>query len=253
LCGSVRRVILFRVKEQLAALVRLQHLDERIRTQLRRLESIPGELGEREAAFSAREAAAEQLEAERKSCLARAQTLENEVQTHELRIEKLDEQVRSARDAGSVNVAQHEGDGLRAKVAAAQEEALQLLEEADRYAAERDIARAEVEEMRTELQSFREITVSDEQSLAQMLEDLRAERIEIEAPVSSPARQIYTKVAEARNGRAVAVLRGGSCSGCGGNLPPNEQVKVNSASALQVCRSCGRILVSQEIWAAGPE
>lgn len=253
MCGSVRRVILSRVKEQLVSLVRLQHLDERIRTQTKRLASIPEELGEREAAFSAREAAAEQLEAERKSCLARAQDLENDVSKHEERIKKLEEQIHGARDAGAVSVAQHEADGLRAKVAAAQEEALQLLEEADRYAAERDEARASVEEERAELTNFREVVVSDEASLGEALEELQAERSVLEGPLPTAAKQIYAKVAEARKGRAVAVLRGNSCSGCGGNLPPNEQVKISTANALQTCRACGRILVPQEIWAAGAE
>lgn len=253
MCGSVRRVILSRVKEQLVSLVRLQHLDERIRTQTKRLASIPEELGEREAAFSAREAAAEQLEAERKSCMARANDLENDVAQHEGRIQKLEEQIHGARDAGAVNVAQHEADGLRAKIAAAQEEALQLLEEADRYSGERDTARAAVEEERAELASFREIVVTDEASLSEVLQGLQAERAVLEEPLAAAAKQTYAKVAEARNGRAVAVLRGNSCSGCGANLPPNEQVKISAASALHTCRSCGRILVSQEVWAAGAE
>lgn len=253
MCGSVRRVILSRVKEQLVSLVRLQHLDERIRTQTKRLASIPEELGEREAAFSAREAAAEQLEAERKSCLARAQDLENDVAKHELRITKLEEQIHGARDAGAVGVAQHEADGLRAKVAAAQEEALQLLEEADRYSADRDTARAEVEEQRKELESFREVVVSDEASLGEALAALQGERAELEQPLSTAARELYARVADARQGRAVAVMRGNSCSGCGSNLPPNEQVKVSAANALLPCRSCGRILVPQEVWAAGAE
>ncbi|MCH2102319.1 MAG: C4-type zinc ribbon domain-containing protein, partial [Planctomycetes bacterium] len=247
------RVILSRVKEQLVSLVRLQHLDERIRTQTKRLASIPDELGEREAAFSAREAAAEQLEAERKSCLARAQHLENDVSKHEERVQKLEEQIHGARDAGAVSVAQHESDALHAKIGAAQEEALQLLEEADRYATERDSARAVVEEQRAELTSFREIVVSDEASLGEVLKELQAERLVLSAPLAETAKQIYAKVAEARNGRAVAVLRGNSCSGCGANLPPNEQVKVGAATALHTCRSCGRILVSQEIWVAGAE
>lgn len=253
MCGSVRRVILSRVKEQLVSLVRLQHLDERIRTQSKRLASIPEELGEREAAFSAREAAAEQLEAERKSCLARAQDLENDVAKHEERIAKLDEQVHGARDAGAVTVAQHEADGLRAKVAAAQEEALQLLEEADGYEKQRDEARAAVEEERAELVSFRDIVAQDEASLGEVLAGLQKERGSLEEPLPSAAKQTYARVAEARNGRAVVAMRGNSCAGCGANLPPNEQVKVTGSNSLATCRSCGRILVSMDVWAAGAE
>lgn len=246
----LRRVILFRVKEQLIALVRLQQLDERIRVQRNRLASIPEELGEREAAYSAREAGAEQMEAERKSCLARAQDLENDSAKHEGRLAKLEEQIVSARDAGAIAVARHEADGLRVKVAEAQEEALRLLEEADQFAKSRDEAREALQEQRDDLESFRAIASTDEQSLNQELRELEQDRAALQAPLLSTATAIYEKVAGSRDGRAVAPLRGGSCAGCGANLPANEQAKVAMAKALYQCRSCSRILVSMDVWSS---
>lgn len=236
------------MQEHLATLVRLQHLDERIRVQQRRLDSIPAELSERESALSARDAQAEQHEAQRKANLARARDLENDAAQAEARVAKLDRQALEARDAGSAEIARHEAEALRAKIGAQQEEALNLMEDADRLATERDAARAALDEERGELGRFREIVDSDLRELGAEAEAMQAERNALLGTLPTGARQVYEKIAGAR-GRAVAVLRGNSCGGCGTSVPPNEQIKVQAAKAVIQCRACARILVPQAVWA----
>jgi uncharacterized protein len=239
-----------RVKEHLALLVRLQHMDDRIAVQQRRLESIPGELSEAEARFAAKEAAAEQFEAEKKSCLIRAQDLENTVSIDEERIAKIEDQLNRTRDAGAIQIAQHEATGLRERVSSHQEEALRLLEEADGLTVQRDQARAEVAEQRAELGRFRTIVASDLTELGQALEDIKAERENLIQPLTTKGKDLYQKIFEARNRRAVVPLRSGACGGCGMGLSPNDQLKVKAAKGFFQCRSCSCILVEQDLWSA---
>jgi len=238
------------VKETLASLVRLQLHDDKIRNQTRRLESIPAELNERESLFSAQEAGAEQLEADRKSRLIRIKDLENEVSSNEERIAKLEEQLLRTRDAGSIKVGQHEIDGLRDKVSTDQEEALSLLEEVEELETRRDEARAAVEEQRAELEQFRQVVVNDEKELGAILGAMQAERAEMLKSLQGKPIQVYDRICGARNSKGVVALRGGACAGCGMGLNPNDQLKVKAAKAIFQCRSCSRILVEQDIWAA---
>lgn len=247
---GVRAGIIAGVKEILALLVQLQLLDDKIRNQRRRLDSIPGELNEREAAFAAQEAGAEQLEAERKARLIRVNELENEVRSNEERIAKLEDQLLRTRDAGSIRVGQHEVDGLRDKVSTDQEEALTLLEEIETLEQQRDVARADVETKRAELEQFRHVVDSDEKELGQVLSAFQVERDELLKPLSGKPSLVYQRVGEARSGKSVVPLRGGACVGCGMSLNPNDQLKVKAAKALFQCRSCSRILVEQELWSA---
>jgi len=237
------------VKSELQNLVRLQLLDEQVRIQRRRLDSIPEELGEREAALAAREAGVAQHHADRESCLTRAQQLEEECNGHEVRIEKLEAQMRELADAGSAAIARHEADALRGKVSVAQDEALSLIEQAEQFAAQAVEANEACEEQRAELEQFRKIVIEDQASIGERLSALEVQRDELFEPIGSNARLIYEKIAEARDGRAVVPLRGKSCGGCGSPLPPNEQMKVSAAKSLNQCRSCGRVLIPAELWA----
>lgn len=248
--GCVRFVILCNVKSELQNLVRLQVLDEQLRTQRRRLDSIPEELGEREAALAAREASVAQHHADRESCLTRAQQIEEECGVHEQRIDKLDAQTRELSDAGSAAIARHEADALRAKVSQAQDEAISLMEQAEEFAQHAEQAHVACEEHRAELAQFRKVVIEDQASLTERLTELETKRGALFEPIGTNTKLIYEKIAEARDGRAVVPLRGKSCGGCGSPLPPNEQLKVSAAKSLNQCRSCGRVLIPAELWAA---
>lgn len=238
------------MKETLASLVRLQLHDDKLRIQKRRLESIPGELSEREAVFAAQEAGAEQLEAERKARLIRIKDLENEVAANEERIAKLEEQLLRTRDAGSIKIGQHEVEVLRDKVSTDQEEALSLLEEVETLEGQRDEAREAVEEQRSELEKFRKVVIADEKELGAILAVMQAERDEMVKQLQGKPIQTYERVSQGRTPKGVVALRGGACAGCGMSLNPNDQLKVKAAKAIFQCRSCSRILVEQELWTA---
>lgn len=54
---------------------------------------------------------------------------------------------------------------------------------------------------------------------------------------------LYDRVAARRPGQAVAVMRGGECSGCHVALPPGLQQQVRTSERPVTCQSCERILV----------
>jgi len=236
------------VQTHLRNLVALQRLDEQLTVLRRRLESLPVELGERESDLAALEAAAEGLEGRRKAALARAQDLENDVLQMEQRVQRLDAQSRGSRDAGAIQVAEHEAGELRDRISRAQEEALEDLDRAERLQAEVAEARERLAQARAEFEQFRTTVAEDEQQLEAEEAELQARRKALLKSLPTQIREVYEKLLPSRRGRALAPLRGESCGGCGMVVPPNDRMHVHAGSTLVRCRSCSRILVDLPLW-----
>lgn len=236
------------MKDDLRNLVALQRLDEQLAVLRRRLESLPAELGERESDLAALEAAAEGLEGQRKAALVRAQELENEVLQMEERIRRLERQIRDSRDAGAIQVAEHEAGELRQRIARAQEEELSELDRAEALEKEVAASRERLDRAREELEQFRATVAEDEARLTAEAAGLQERRKTLSKSLPSPLRDVYEKLLPARRGRPLAALRGESCGGCGMVVPPNDRLLVQTAATLVRCRSCSRILVSLDLW-----
>lgn len=241
------------MQQTLTGLIRIQQLDKRLLVLRRRLGSLPAELAERESHYSALEAEADQAEGERKAALARAQDLENDVRVREQRIAKLEKQALEARDASTVQVAQHEAMKLREQISSLQEEALQMLEAGEAAEKRRDEARARVAGAAEELELFRGNLTRDEKEVGGEAARLEAERAAKLEAVGSAARQAYESLLEKYPGRTLAPMKGDSCGGCGTRLVANDTVRVRAMNGIVRCPSCQRILVTQDLWTAAEE
>ena len=239
------------MKETLAVLVAAQRLDERLLVLQRRLASLPAELAERRARAAALEAGAEALESERKNALLRAQSLETDVRQHEQRVRKIEQQLLELRDAGAAAVMRHEAQELRDKISRAEEEALALLERGEALVAEREQARAAAKAYAGELAEFAAAVAADQAELGAQQAALSAERETWLARVPGEPAETYQRLIKARKGVALAPLRGNSCGACGMLVPPNDRVRVLAMAELCLCRSCGRIQVTAELWGEG--
>ncbi len=236
------------MKHVLARLVQLQRLDERRAILKRRLDSLPVELRERKSRQAVLEAAAEARRTERKSSLARVEELELDVRQHELRIQKLEAQTREARDAGALQIAQHELQQHREKISKEEDEALALLERANALVAEVEKDRLKVLEAAEELKQFARTVAEDQTALQAEMEVLGKEREALAEALPFEARGVYDKLYPVRKGRPVAPLKGDSCGGCGMVVPPNDRMKVSACNSLTRCSSCTRILVAGDLW-----
>ena len=56
---------------------------------------------------------------------------------------------------------------------------------------------------------------------------------------------LYEDLRHRRGGRAVAVLTGELCQGCGVTLPTNQAQQARQGEALPLCSSCERILYAE--------
>ena len=176
---------------------------------------------------------------------------ERELKSLPEKIEKLEAQILSARDAAAIQIAQHESEALRTQVSEAQDKALSLMEEAELIAAKGDSYAASAAEALHEVDVFRSQAGEDEAELLSEVQTLENRREEIVDRMGNDAFQRYEKLRVPKKGRPVSRLVEGACEGCGIQLNPTEQGHIRMAKELRCCSSCERILVDAPLWARG--
>ena len=241
------------MEKVLVDLVRLQDLDRSIARLSARIGGLPTEIREKEQVAEALEATASKMDEERKTLLVKADGLEVDLSVDELRIQKLEAQSREARDASSVQIAQHEAEALRTRVSEAQDQALACMDEAETLATSKEATLLEASQAQEVVIEFRSQAGEDEVELLQELEARQGQRAEVAARVGADTLHRYQALYEPRKGRPVARMAEGACEGCGMAIQPNDQGKVRVGKRVMTCPSCSRILVDAAFWARAKE
>ena len=95
--------------------------------------------------------------------------------------------------------------------------------------------------------------VSDQRAkeLGEKEAGLKAERDDVRAACAALAAQLppnvasrFDQLARAKGGVAVVTVQRGSCGGCFNALPPQFVNEVRKSDKINVCESCGRIIIS---------
>ncbi|TPW17258.1 MAG: hypothetical protein FD129_447 [bacterium] len=80
---------------------------------------------------------------------------------------------------------------------------------------------------------------------------MKAERDDVRAACAALAAQLppnvasrFDQLARAKGGVAVVTVQRGSCGGCFNALPPQFVNEVRKSDKINVCESCGRIIIS---------
>ena len=80
---------------------------------------------------------------------------------------------------------------------------------------------------------------------------LKAELAEVSGACAALAAQLpppvasrFGQLARAKAGVAVVTIQRGACGGCFNSLPPQFVNEVRKATKLNVCESCGRMVIS---------
>ncbi len=129
---------------------------------------------------------------------------------------------------------------FEAEIEAYAEQSTQLKDSKGQFEKDRDELIKELEEKREELREILASTGQEESDLAVRREGALKE-------IDEDYFQMYTRIRGAKNGKAVAPIRRGSCSGCYNIVPPQRILEIKKNDRLFICEHCGRILVSEEI------
>jgi predicted nucleic acid-binding Zn-ribbon protein len=228
---------------QLQDLYRLQTIDTETEEATQRIQAIEAGLGESAGLLAARQKVAG-LEVE----LTRWRTTQKdlELETREL-TDKIGQDERRLY-SGRVNNPK-ELAGLQESVAALkrrrsavedkQLEAMLMVDETQgELAAQQENLIGTAETWRKEQEKL----TGELSGLRARLGKLRSERSELARLISANDLALYEELRRRKGGRAVVLLKGGSCQGCGVSIPTSQVQQVRSNQRLVLCSSCGRIL-----------
>jgi predicted nucleic acid-binding Zn-ribbon protein len=224
-------------------LYRLQTMDAETAEAIQRTQAVEADLGESAALLVARQKVA-QLEGELARWRAAQKDLDLEVRELTEKVGRDEKRLYSGRVTNPKELA-----GLQEGVAALKRR---------RGAVEDKLLEAMlmVDETQEELIAHQENLIGiegawrkEQQALTGELSNLRARLEKLKSDRAGTAQMIpadtlalYEELRCRKGGRAVVLLKDGSCQGCGVSIPTSQTQQVRSGRSLVFCGSCGRIL-----------
>ncbi len=232
-----------RMQDTLRALRALQELDQEIFRLQEELRRLPAERAKRRDRIDQLIARRDQVQARSKELRVRIKEIEDMTTQQRQRMRKVEGEAASSRGDMALQAAfQHQAKTLKRDISIAEEEGLEMVEQADALKVQADQLVAEVKEAES---VFSELSgnVDQEMAVAQAkLDELLAERSKrLSNDVDKDSLQLYERLLQAREGVALAELEGKICQGCFMEVPSNLYVTVARGTKLAQCPSCDRI------------
>lgn len=175
--------------------------------------------------------------------LVRRRELERDIAAIETQEAKYRKQLDAVTNQHQFEAVQHEIAGVVAKRSALETEALTVMEEEDRLAAERPALETAL--AKAEREGAVAFTRLDAETvrLGGLCAALDARRADAAAKLESPARSRYERARALRGGRGIVELLNGSCGGCFSGQAPHALQEARKRDHLLTCDGCGRLLM----------
>jgi hypothetical protein len=226
----------------LEGIIVLQRLDSTAHAAARRLAEQP----EREKALEAQLAAAREQVAAAKDQLAGNQNVrravEKDVALHQGRLSKFREQAMAVKTNQEYHAVQKEIEFAQTEMKAAEDKVLERMLEADELTAAVKRTEGQLSSEMKRVDADRKGMAVESAELRSSLERISREREGVIRSLSPQVLDIFERVAQRRNGIAVAEARDGICTICHVRLRPQVFNSVRRNDQIIQCDSCNRIL-----------
>ncbi len=229
--------------DEMAALVSLKDVDERIMTLSRLIDLVPEQTAEltrkvellRED-YGKRRAKLEEMKVARRS-------MEKEIDVFSEKIRKFELQQFEVKTNKEYQALLHEIALLKEKRSHVEGEIIELMEQEESSAQE--LKEFEARIAREEAEAAEEKRNLEEQ-LEQGKRDMAVvseKKASLLSRLSVPVRSRYERVSGGKGGLAVAAVRHRACGACFSNLPPQTVNEIRKGLQVITCETCGRLLV----------
>ena len=232
---------------QLRALIRLQHIDNRID----QLEKLRGDLPEE----------IQDLEDEKAGLETRIENYKQEVKDNEVAKRQADVDIKEAEQLISKYEDQQlevrnnrEYDALTKEIKAQKERIEEANQKIEEIEGSEDSRQRAIEEAEERLASLDEVLEEKRQELDQVLEETQQEQKDLEATREKAEEEVDDRYLRAyrrlrnrmRDGRAVVPLERGAAAGFA--VPPQRQVEIRQRDRIIVCEHTGRVIVDSDLY-----
>ena len=182
---------------------------------------------------------AQKIEASRKD-------LENQVEAKKTQIEKYSNQQMETKKNDEYQALAKEIRGCRRAIYDIEEKELELMEEAEKTAAEVEEAKKEADKLRDDVNAQIDALGGREKELQAELETLKTDRPSLEEGVETRTLRFYDRLRKHKKGDILVGIEHGICGGCHMKLTPQEIVQCRQHKDIVSCSNCGRIIYFSE-------
>ena len=227
----------------LSSLVELQDIDSELDAARARLEGVRERFGENEE-IAALQEEIPSLEAELKTLQSEAKEIEADVATRREKIAHeegrlYDGTVRNPKELKGI---QQEVEGLRKHLTEQEDAQLALLGRLEEVTGSLTSKRADLAEKTATWKAEQDDLRRQEAELEKEIARVDASRQDAAGRVAAPTLTQYDQIRRRRQGKAVARIERGVCTGCRITLPAAVLQRSRNVNALVQCPSCERIL-----------
>jgi uncharacterized protein len=145
-------------------------------------------------------------------------------------------------------------DTLAREIDFAQEKIAKLQKEMETLEGKAVVAKEDIEKLKPEIETLQTELADRKKELAAVNKEHEDEELKYQhqrdkiiSRVTKADYQMYDRIRNAKEGRAVVPVQRNSCGGCFNRVTPQRVLELRKNSSLITCERCGRILVSDEI------
>jgi len=145
-------------------------------------------------------------------------------------------------------------DMLAKEIDLSQEKITKLQRDMELLEGKAMLAKEDAEKLLPELETLQTELTSRKKELAAVNKEHEDEELKLQhnreklvSKISKSDYQMYSRIREAEDGRAIVAVQRNSCGGCFNRVTPQRVLELRKNAALIACERCGRILISDEI------
>ena len=230
----------------LRKLIVLQDIEKNISALHKKAAEIPVKTSELQAAALRVKTAHEEKLSLTKDIANRRRTLEGEVDLARTKLSRLKEQLMAVKTNKEYTAMLNEIRTVESHISSDEDKILDAMEEME--SREKALSLAEKEMRRECAEIDAEIRMLNESApaLESDLEKLRAEKAAMESGIDPELFAQYRKLADARNGVAIAEAKDELCTACHIRIRPQVYADLLLTETIIYCDSCSRILFIRE-------
>jgi uncharacterized protein len=230
------------VSDLLGQLYRLQTRIRFVQEREKRRDTVPAELVEVDREFQEKVQAVAQLKARLTQAELERRKADGELAELKERLKKYQGQLRSVQSSREYSAALNEIDGVEKAIRATEDRFLELEEEIETARADLTTREAslpaETEQHEEKLKDWR----AEQRAINEELAGARDEIQRLESEIPPRDRAEFHRLVDKKQGLAVVLVVGGSCSACHVKVRPAAMQQLKQGREIVYCDTCKRIL-----------
>jgi len=231
---------------ELDALLELQRQDTRLMEAKRAKDAIPKRREALSEAVVLAKTALDQAKKELEQIRLARRAVEKEVETIAAEGAKLERQLHDIKTNKEYTALLHEIELLKSKRSDQETKILESFDREEKLLAAVTAADKRVQAEEARRKEGEETLTREAAALEQRIHSLSQDRDAVKPRVPASLLSRYDRLASARDGVAVAEVKKGACGACFKGLTPHALQEARKGDQIQICESCGRIMILAE-------